>query len=259
MAAILTLLATITMSLLVTRVGAIALRMTGLSHDVARFQARSAFSGVGFTTNESEMIINHPVRRRILMLLMLWGNFGIVAVIASTIASFTIQIPETKTTTELFLEWFKRLSLFGLGISVLWAISTSRYIDSLISAMVEKALSRFTTLDVQDYTSLLHLQSGYVVIELPVKPDDWIDGKNLAESNLSSEGVLILGLTRRSGEYVGSPNGDTRIQHGDVLTVYGPVDRLGELDIRKRGYQGDRAHKIAIEVQKQVAEEVARQ
>jgi len=34
--------------LLVTRVAAIALAMTGLSHQVAKFQARSAFTGTGF-------------------------------------------------------------------------------------------------------------------------------------------------------------------------------------------------------------------
>jgi len=31
-----------------------ALMFTGLSHEAARFQARSAFSGVGFTTIEPE-------------------------------------------------------------------------------------------------------------------------------------------------------------------------------------------------------------
>ena len=88
MGAIAALLFIVTISLLVTRIGAVALKLTGLSPDIARFQARSAFTGVGFTTTESESLVNHPVRRRILMLLMFWGNIGIAAVIASTIASF---------------------------------------------------------------------------------------------------------------------------------------------------------------------------
>lgn len=48
------------------RVGAIVLELTGLSTDVAAFQAQSAFSGAGFTTSESESIVNHPVRRKII-------------------------------------------------------------------------------------------------------------------------------------------------------------------------------------------------
>jgi uncharacterized membrane protein HdeD (DUF308 family) len=58
-------------SVIIVRVAAIMLKSTGLSQDVARFQARSAFTGTGFTTRESEAIINHPVRRRIILALML--------------------------------------------------------------------------------------------------------------------------------------------------------------------------------------------
>lgn len=55
----------LTLSLLITRVATIALTMAGLSEDTACFQARSAFTGTGFTTKESEEeVINHPVRRR---------------------------------------------------------------------------------------------------------------------------------------------------------------------------------------------------
>ena len=75
------------LSLLVTRIAAMALMFTGLSHESARFQARSAFSGVGFTTTESELIMNHPVRRKIIMILMMLGNIGIATVVATVMVS----------------------------------------------------------------------------------------------------------------------------------------------------------------------------
>ncbi len=246
MAPIITLLVTVTISLLVTRVGAVALKLTGLSQEVARFQARSAFTGVGFTTGEAESLVNHPVRRRILMLLMFWGNIGVAAVIASTIASFALVEASFQT-------WM----ILVFGLALMWVVFTSRFIDNLISRWVEYALVQFTNLDVCDYTSLLHLHSGFVVVELQVRHEDWIANKTLEEANLSSEGVLVLGLTRNSGHYVGSPNGRTDVQSGDVLTVYGPNDRLEELDIRKQGWQGDRAHRIAVQVQKEVEQEAS--
>lgn len=52
MFAIASLLVVLVLSLLVTRIATVALTHTGLSREVARFQARSAFSGVGFTTSE---------------------------------------------------------------------------------------------------------------------------------------------------------------------------------------------------------------
>ena len=45
------------------RMGTLALQRTGLSREAATFQAQSAFMGVGFTTSESESLVNHPVRR----------------------------------------------------------------------------------------------------------------------------------------------------------------------------------------------------
>lgn len=91
MFAVISLLVVLTLSLLITRIATVALTHTGLSRDSARFQARSAFTGVGFTTTESEKVVNHPVRRRILMMLMLLGNAGIVTVVASFMLTFVEQ------------------------------------------------------------------------------------------------------------------------------------------------------------------------
>jgi Trk-type K+ transport system membrane component len=60
----LSLLVVMTVLLFVVRVAAVALRLTGLVESVARFQALSAISGAGFTTRESESIVNYPVRRQ---------------------------------------------------------------------------------------------------------------------------------------------------------------------------------------------------
>ncbi len=56
MTGVVSLLVALTLSLIVTRVAAMALMFTGLSRESAKFQARSAFTGAGFTTHESEKI-----------------------------------------------------------------------------------------------------------------------------------------------------------------------------------------------------------
>ncbi len=50
----------ITLSVLITRIATIALQHTGLSKQSAAFQARSAYTGVGFTTSESEEMGSSP-------------------------------------------------------------------------------------------------------------------------------------------------------------------------------------------------------
>ena len=75
---VISLLVALTFALVITRVATVALTLTGLPKQSARFQARSAFTGTGFTTGEAESVLGHPVRRRIIMLLMLLGNLGLV-------------------------------------------------------------------------------------------------------------------------------------------------------------------------------------
>src|ERR671932_1767602 len=86
--AIVAVFAVVLASLLITRVGAVALMLTGMSRESSRFQARSAFFGVGFTTAEAEAVVTHPVRRRIIAWLILLGNAGVISVLGTLIISF---------------------------------------------------------------------------------------------------------------------------------------------------------------------------
>jgi len=88
MLALVSFLIVILFSLIVVKVGSVALETTGLSRDIAAFQAQSAFSGVGFTTRESESLMTHPLRRKILRFLMLMGSAGLTSAIATLILTF---------------------------------------------------------------------------------------------------------------------------------------------------------------------------
>src|SRR6056297_3712972 len=88
MGSLISLIIILVLSVLITKIASESLIHTGLSKEMARFQARSAFTGVGFTTSESESIANHPVRRKIIMSLMLIGNIGIISALASLMLTF---------------------------------------------------------------------------------------------------------------------------------------------------------------------------
>ena len=249
MFSILTLLIVLTLSILVTRIATVALAHTGLSRQSARFQARSAFTGVGFTTSESEKMVNHPVRRKILLLLMLGGNAGIVTAMASLIVSL-INMSEGDTV-------YLRLIILFSGLILLWLVASSKWVDRRLSSLISWSLQRFTRLDVQDYAGMLHLAGEYQVVELQVKPEDWIADHELKELRLRDEGIMILGITRKSGTYIGAPMGDTRIQPYDILILYGRVSALTNLDERKRGWGGDYQHVQEVSKQMEVVREQA--
>jgi hypothetical protein len=251
MLSILTLLMVLTFSILVTRIASVALTHTGLSRESAKFQARSAFTGVGFTTSESEKVVNHPVRRRILLLLMLLGNAGIVTAVSTLIISFV----NFEGTIALF--W--RIALLITGIVALWSVAASRWVDQRLSKLINRMLKRYTSLNVKDFAGLLHLAGEYQVTEMQVREADWLAGRNLKEADLRREGVLVLGINKPDGRFAGAPEADTQIEAHDTLILYGRVDSLQNLDKRKRGFRGDIEHTRKVAEQREVAREEKKQ
>ncbi|NIR50353.1 potassium transporter TrkA [candidate division KSB1 bacterium] len=247
MIAIITLLLVLMLSILVTRIASIALSHTGMSKEIARFQARSAFTGVGFTTGEAEKVVQHPVRRRIVLLLMLLGNAGIVTAISSLILTFI----SSKDTGSLNI---KIISLI-VGLTILWVLAQSEWVDRRLSRIISWALKRYTQLDIKDYASILQLAGNYRVSELQVESRDWLAHKRVKDLHLRDEGVLILGIHRASGKYLGAPNRDTEIYPDDTLILYGRDAIIESLDRRQKGFLGDMEHVEAVKEQKKVEEE----
>ena len=57
MAAVFTVLLVLAVSVIIVRIASVGLTLTGISKDLADFQALSAFTRSGFTTDESEQIV----------------------------------------------------------------------------------------------------------------------------------------------------------------------------------------------------------
>jgi NhaP-type Na+/H+ and K+/H+ antiporter len=235
----------VAVGVLVTRIGTVALMLTGLSRDLAHFQALSAFLGVGFTTKESEQVLVHPVRRRIIRWLILLGNAGFVAAVSSIIPVFIGGEGGTMPF------WAKLFWLCG-GLVLLWAIAVSKWVDRWLSRAIGWALRHWTRLEVYDYQGLLQLGAGYTVCEIQVEVGDWVTGRSLVELRLGDEGVQVLGIRRADGEFVGAPTGRTYIRKGDKVVLYGKVEHLAELDRRHADTTGDMAHEQRVLEQSQV-------
>ena len=240
MIAIFSLLVTLVMSLLVTRIGAMSLMLTGLSNESAKFQARSAFCGVGFTSTESESIMDHPLRRRIVYSLMLLGNIGLATVTASTLASLLQDNSDTRGLMT-------RMGILIAGLMLLWLFTRSRFIERQMNRVISYALRKFSRLEVKDYVSILNLQQGFSVLEIRLGSKDWLANKILRDLKLTREGILVLGIRRKDGTFLGTPKADTKTAGDDILVLYGPLKRLRELDNRRTGPKGDQAHLEAVQ------------
>ncbi|HZJ19097.1 MAG TPA: TrkA C-terminal domain-containing protein, partial [Pricia sp.] len=207
---------------------------TGLSTDIARFQARSAYTGAGFTSNESEKIMNHPVRRKIIFTLMLVGNAGIVTVMSSLILTFVL--PNTLA-TKLY-----GLLIVVVGMTLIWWAIKSKWIDRRLSKIINRMLVRYTDLEVKDFAAILHLKDDFKISEKRIAPDDWMANRTLLQLNLREEGITVLGIDRDNYEYFGSPSGEFEILPDDVVTIYGKADGIRSVYNRKKNYKAEHEH-----------------
>lgn len=219
MIAVVSVLFILAVSLLITRIATVALQLTGLSKANARFQARSAFTGVGYTTSEAESTVSHPVRRRIVMLLMLLGNVGLVSVMSTVVLSL-LGADESR--------FWARAGLMSAGLLMLALVATSKWIDRRLSSLISWALARWTDLDTRDYANLLHLADGYGVTEVMVQRGGILDSTSVVDAGLQKMGLQVLGVQRADGSYEGAPSADSILRPGDLVFLYGRNREVSE-------------------------------
>ncbi len=251
MIAVLSTLMVLAASIVVIRIATVGLTMTGVSKDLAQFQALSAFTGSGFTTQESEDIVNHPIRRRIVMHLMLIGHIGVVVAIPSLILSFLNTQGNDDFNSQLMI----RLVVLSGGMLTLFLIASSKHVEDIMWQANRWALERWGVVHIHDYTKLLRVARDYVISELHVRQHDWLAGHTLEQLRLASEGVLVLGIEKSNGNYVGAPRGHTRLEDGDCLILYGQQQSILNLDDRRTGWEGNVEHVMAVTRQMDVIDQ----
>ena len=119
--------------LAVWRVGTVMLQLTGLDPRKASFQALSALTQTGFTTRESELVVSHDQRRKIVSFLIIFGQAGFAAVVAVLVQSLISKDP-------LELAWRVAL-LIALGCLV-YLLAVQRGLNRRVTEIIRRRLQR---------------------------------------------------------------------------------------------------------------------
>lgn len=204
----------LSLSVFIVRVASVALRLTGLSRQCARFQALSAFSGTGFTTREAESIVNYPIRRRIISLLMIVGNLGLVTVLATLVVSFVQTEGEME---EVAMQLFWLLA----GLALLWFLMLNKTADRIMCSLIGKALQSTTFLGERRFSRLLQLDDGVSVCEHVVHQDWLSDEHRINHAVLTELGFIVLGLRSANGELWVENISDGKVELNSRVILFG--------------------------------------
>ncbi len=220
MIAIISLLLVLFLSLTVTRLATIALIHTGMSEESAKLQARSALSGCGFTTSESENMVNHPVRRRILLVMMLLGNIGVVATMSSIIVS-------TMKYSDVYDKLWIKFAILIPGLLLLWHMMKSKWFSNLVYALFKLFMRLKGEKKIPDHVTLCHLDNHFKIADIFISDENVLANRKIAD--ITSPDIQILGLKNADGDYINNPPGNTVISRGNTLILYGQTDNISAL------------------------------
>jgi hypothetical protein len=200
----------------------IVLKLTGLELSKARFQVISILTHTGFTTRESELIAQHPTRRKIASALM------IVSYVAQ-ITLITLLFNVLTQATRNILSTAIALSAMALFVIL---VTQSKFLADRFDRMTEKLLKkRMKKANTGErIEQILNLSPEFSVYELIVDIDSPICTKTLRELKLKEQFIQILKIDR-GDEMIDFPNADTRLMAGDRMIVYGKIDALTKMII----------------------------
>jgi len=204
------LLIAILVSFIVVRIGGFALQLTGIEPEVARFQALSAFSGTGFTTREAERVVGHKTRRRIVTILIILGNAGLVTIIATLVASFT-QVSG-------YTWFFIRLAIIVGGIFGLYQLIMRSNVSRRIPAWLQRPIMNRILGEVPAVEEIFRVEKAWGISLVMIEGSSKSIGQSVAD--ITAEGdIEILGIDR-ADTYLARPSSGEKIVEGDRLLVY---------------------------------------
>jgi len=192
----------------IVEVATTALRLTGLDIHTARFQALSALSGTGFTTNESELIAKDKQRRVIVMTLMIVGPIGFLTILTSILLS-------SKESVMLY-----QLLALSILSFLLLRVSKSRRTMALFHRLIEAGLKRRHYPRKVMLEEVLQLNDKFGVCEIKISKHSIFCDKTLAESNIKEKCFIVLAI-KRNGELIAVPHAHDKIAEEDILVIFG--------------------------------------
>ncbi|KPJ53745.1 hypothetical protein AMJ39_03310 [candidate division TA06 bacterium DG_24] len=219
-------------SFIAVRIGAIGFQLTGVEWSLAKFQALSCFTGTGFTTKESELIASHPQRRRIASWLMVFGNAGLVTLIATFANSLRPSAIVTQVTLP-FLDMVFPPSLLPLMnllvlvviVYVVYRIFTQTTIARKMTNALRARIIKRRMVKPVTFEELVVATGGYGVSSIEICDDSPVLGKTIIETDLRGRDITVLAI-ERGEKTIPNPSAADRIYKGDRLICFGKLQMM---------------------------------
>lgn len=200
---------------LVIEISVVLFNFTGMKTKVSRFQVISMLTGTGFTTDESKVIIDHPVRRKIASFLILFGAFSLAVIISSisTILSDDLRI--------------KELAFICAGLILIIGVLYTPWVRKRATNKLEDEMEQHYQMYERPIKDVLYLNEDDLVTDLVIREDSRLIGKQIEEIISKEDDISIL-FIKRGKVQIRRELYDSEIREGDEVFLYGNKHEIEE-------------------------------
>ncbi len=199
----------------VIEISVMLFHFTGLKTKISRFQVISMLTATGFTTDESKIIIDHPIRRKIASFLILFGAFSLAVIISSisNILSDDLRL--------------KELSIICGVLFAILAILKLPLTRKKLTRSFKRELENEFQIYERPLKDVLYLDSEDFVTEMDITEHSKLVGKRISDILDEEEDIRIL-FIKRGEVWIRKDLFSCTLNQGDQVLLYGNKKEIEE-------------------------------
>ncbi len=199
----------------VIEISVMLFHFTGLKTKISRFQVISMLTATGFTTDESKIIIDHPIRRKIASFLILFGAFSLAVIISSisNILSDDLRL--------------KELSIICGVLFAILAILKLPLTRKKLTRSFKRELENEFQIYERPVKDVLYLDSEDFVTEMDITEHSKLVGKRISDILDEEEDIRIL-FIKRGEVWIRKDLFSCTLNQGDQVLLYGNKKEIEE-------------------------------
>lgn len=207
---------------LVIEVSVIMFNITGLEKPVSRYQVISMLTGTGFTTDESQLIIDHPIRRKISAFLILFGAFSLAVIISA----ITNMLSNDLRLTELLV--------INAVLLIILLIGKTPSLRNKLQGRFDYEMHKNLDISELPIKNALYLNENDVVTEVAIEEGSDLVGTEMLDLFEKEEDITLLFIKRGEINIRNTMHNES-IQAGDDLFLYGNKEEIERKFLNKNG------------------------
>ena len=198
--------------------------ITGISESKARFQVISLITNTGFTTEDSELIMNSNLRKGIAKFIMVFSYCFSVSIVA-LLVNFFMEVSNIQE-----VNYFLIIGIFVFFAICYISIKNVKFTRKIFYSMIEKLTKKFIYKNNENNIVVIEKidnKKVFAKIVINMVPYDLIDN-TIEKSGIKRKySIQIISINRNDSSLFPVKASDT-VQQGDVMFVVGSLGNINE-------------------------------